>query len=109
MQPLETPPGEGTAAPESPRDTFAIDTVCEDPAQHGDARPGGIALFVDPDTRLQVDLPRDFLRQTDDTTGRVPFVVDVGSPGVNLHMQRAELERLHALIGRALERDAARP
>jgi hypothetical protein len=81
--------------------------VQEDSPTYGEARLGGVTLHVEPRTRMQVTLPRDYVTSWGEND-RVPFVLDIGSPGVALHMNRPELERLHALIGRALERTRGR-
>jgi hypothetical protein len=99
--PAQAAPGEGTTAPDSAA-ARTVERVQEDPPTYGEARLGGVTLHVEPTTRMQVALPRDYVTSWGEDD-RVPFVLDIGSPGVALHMNRPELERLYALIGRALD------
>lgn len=73
----------------------------EEPRLRGPGRVSNLSVEIDQDTGMSIALPRTF-----DGGGvgivRIPYVLDLGL--VSLHMDRAELERLQALIGRALGR-----
>jgi hypothetical protein len=76
------------------------EVIREDEPKHGNAALGAFFAHVQPDAEMQIALPRTYEREGFDPI-RVPYVVDVGR--VQMHMERAEVERLHALLGRALE------
>jgi hypothetical protein len=74
------------------------ETVHEDDERNGGAVRLTVTARIGPDTALRVSLPGDDL----------PFVLRVGrvAGGMHLYAERAELERLHAIIGRALDQHA---
>lgn len=81
--------------------------VYEDEPRDGPAEWVSMSVYVGPDTHLSYRPAR-----TDTTAGgevlHVPPSLQIGTMGgLTLTAERAELERLYALIGRALERDAS--
>jgi hypothetical protein len=69
--------------------------VREDDEQAGRAEISSLNVHVEADTRIEIWRPEAR------TSGGTKYMVELGR--VYLHMERAELERLHALTGRALE------
>jgi hypothetical protein len=72
--------------------------VREDNERHGVAEISGVNVHIEADTHLEIWRPGAH------TTAGTKYLVDLGR--TYLHMQRPELERLHALIGRALEEES---
>lgn len=74
--------------------------VREDDERYGRGLIRSVTVEIDSKTELEVTLPRTFTSSVTNEPGRIPYVVALGR--VNVHMERAEVERLHALLGRVL-------
>ena len=75
--------------------------ICEDEPRYGRGLVRNVTVEVDSKTEIEVTLPRIYQSAVTGEPARIPYVVTLGR--VNVHMERAEVERLHALLGRALE------
>lgn len=78
---------------------MSADRITEDIPRWRKACPLGFACLIADDTALEISLPRPARGNWGEPV-HLPFVAMLG--GVNLHMDRPEVARLHDLLGRAL-------
>jgi hypothetical protein len=74
--------------------------VTEDEPRYGRGLVRGVTAEIDSKTEIEAALPRTYTSSVTNQPMRIPYVVTLGR--VNVYMERAEVERLHALLGRVL-------
>lgn len=76
------------------------EVVTEDEPRYGRGLVRTVVAEIDSNTEMEVSLPRNYTSSVTGEPARIPYAIDLGR--VTVQGERAEIERLHALLGHAL-------